>query len=134
MISGKQLHGLKVLTPEGAVGGIIDDLIAEKQTGKIQGFIVNLPGLISATAFLSVRDIRSMDLAGIVIPGKKCLKRMTKDQPLGCALIRIGDIETEYGYITDILLDDKRISAVEVSQGIWSDICQGRRTIPWDKR
>lgn len=47
MISGKQLHGLKVLDKNGIVLGVVQDLLADKQSGIIKGFIINLPGFIS---------------------------------------------------------------------------------------
>lgn len=53
MISGKQLHGLKVLDKNGIVLGVVQDLLADKQSGIIKGFIINLPGFISTLAFLS---------------------------------------------------------------------------------
>lgn len=44
----------------------------------------------------------------------------------------MGEIETAKGYITDILLEPDRISAVEIPRSI-DDIRVGRQTIPWDE-
>lgn len=55
MISGKQLHGLKVLDKNGIVLGVVQDLLADKQSGIIKGFIINLPGFISTLAFYQAK-------------------------------------------------------------------------------
>ena len=47
--------------------------------------------------------------------------------------MRMGEIDTSKGYITDIFLEPDRISAVELSQGVLNDIRKGRETIPWDE-
>lgn len=53
MISGKQLHGLKVLDKNGIVLGVVQDLLADKQSGIIKGFIINLPGLFPPYFFIA---------------------------------------------------------------------------------
>ena len=133
MISGKQLHGLKLLDKNGIVLGVVQDLLADKQSGIIKGFIINLPGFISTVAFLSGQDVLSMDLSGMIVADKSCLKRMSKAKQQDRSSLRMGEIETAKGYITDILLEPDRISAVEISQGVLNDIRVGRQTIPWDE-
>ena len=133
MISGKQLHGLKVLDKNGIVLGVVQDLLADKQSGIIKGFIINLPGFIFTVAFLSGQDVLSMDLSGMIVADKSCLKRMSKAKQQDRSSLRMGEIETAKGYITDILLEPDRISAVEISQGVLNDIRVGRQTIPWDE-
>ena len=134
MISGKQLHGLKVLDQNGIVLGVVQDLLADRQTGMIKGFIINLPGFISSLAFLPGEDVQSMDLSGMIVADKSCLQRMPKAKSAQRSSMRMGEIETSKGYITDILLEADRISAVEISQGVLNDIRMGRQTIPWDER
>lgn len=107
--------------------------MADKQSGIIKGFIINLPGFISTVAFLSGQDVLSMDLSGMIVADKSCLKRMSKAKQQDRSSLRMGEIETAKGYITDILLEPDRISAVEISQGVLNDIRVGRQTIPWDE-
>lgn len=133
MISGKQLHGLKVVDKNGVVLGVVHDLLADRQSGVIKGFIVNLPGFISTSAFLPGKEVVSMDLTGMTIADKGCFQRMPKAKEQQPSLMRMGQIATSKGYITDILLEPDRISAVELSQGVLSDIRKGRETIPWDE-
>ena len=94
MISGKQLHGLKVLDKNGIVLGVVQDLLADKQSGIIKGFIINLPGFISTLAFLSGQDVLSMDLSGMIVADKSCLKRMSKAKQQDRSSLRMGEIET----------------------------------------
>ena len=133
MISGKQLHGLKVVDKNGVVLGVVHDLLADRQSGIIKGFIVNLPGFISTLAFLPGKDVISMDLTGMIIADKDCFQRMPKAKEKQRSLMRMGEIDTSKGYITDIFLEPDRISAVELSQGVLNDIRKGRKTIPWDE-
>ncbi|MBS1348150.1 MAG: hypothetical protein HP052_01565 [Firmicutes bacterium] len=133
MISGKQLHGLKVVDKNGVVLGVVHDLLADRQSGIIKGFIVNLPGFISTLAFLPGKDVISMDLTGMIIADKDCFQRMPKAKEKQRSLMRMGEIDTSKGYITDIFLEPDRISAVELSQGVLNDIRKGRETIPWDE-
>ena len=133
MISGKQLHGLKVVDKNGVVLGVVHDLLADRQSGIIKGFIVNLPGFISTLAFLPGKDVISMDLTGMIIADKDCFQRMPKAKEKQRSLMRMGEIDTSKGYITDIFLEPDRISAVELSQGVLNDISKGRKTIPWDE-
>ena len=133
MISGKQLHGLKVVDKNGVVLGVVHDLLADRQSGIIKGFIVNLPGFISTLAFLPGKEVISMDLTGMIIADKDCFQRMPKAKEKQRSLMRMGEIDTSKGYITDIFLEPDRISAVELSQGVLNDIRKGRETIPWDE-
>lgn len=133
MISGKQLHGLKVVDKNGVVLGVVHDLLADRQSGIIKGFIVNLPGFISTLAFLPGKEVISMDLTGMIIADKDCFQRMPKATEKQRSLMRMGEIDTSKGYITDIFLEPDRISAVELSQGVLNDIRKGRETIPWDE-
>ena len=133
MISGKQLHGLKVVDKNGVVLGVVHDLLADRQSGIIKGFIVNLPGFISTLAFLPGKEVISMDLTGMIIADKDCFQRMPKAKEKQRSLMRMGEIDTSKGYITDIFLESDRISAVELSQGVLNDIRKGRETIPWDE-
>ena len=69
----------------------------------------------------------------MIIADKDCFQRMPKAKEKQRSLMRMGEIDTSKGYITDIFLEPDRISAVELSQGVLNDIRKGRETIPWDE-
>ena len=133
MISGKQLHGLSVKDQNDRKLGVVQDLIANRQSGVIEGFIINIPGFISTTAFLPANKVKKMDLSGMTVENKNCLCRLPKTKFNNTSTLHMGEITTQKGVVTDILLEANKISAVEISQGLLNDIRDGRQTIQWEE-
>ena len=57
MISGKQLHGLRVYDKNGTQVGIVQDMTADRSSGAVRGFIISSTGILSKTAFISSFEI-----------------------------------------------------------------------------
>jgi uncharacterized protein YrrD len=133
MINGKQLHGLRVMDQNGVQLGVVNDLIADKKSGNIWGFIITLPKFISGSAYLPSSEVIQLNLNGVIISGKDSLRRCKKMKNNGTGTLRIGGFISAKGYVTDLLLEKNQIKAVEISQGVLHDIAKGRQTIPWDE-
>lgn len=133
MISGKQLHGLRVVDQSGAVLGVVDSLHADQESGKILGYMITVPGVISASSYVPAGEVINLDLIGMVIPGKSSLHRLRKNKKNPLQALKIDQLSSKRGYVTDVILDKDQINAVEISQGILHDIQSGRQTIPWDE-
>ena len=69
----------------------------------------------------------------VVVAGKGSLHRLRKNKKNPPQALKIDQLSTKRGYVTDILLDKEQINAVEISQGLLHDIRAGRQTIPWDE-
>jgi uncharacterized protein YrrD len=133
MISGKQLHGLRVIDQNGARLGVVDSLHADPSSGKILGFVITVPGVISGTTYLAAEEVISLDLTGLVVPAKSSLRRWRKNKKRPLDILHADRLSSKKGYVTDIMMDKDRINAVEISQGILHDIQEGRQTIPWNE-
>lgn len=133
MIRGKQLHGLRVIDKNGQELGVVQEVLANESEGRILGFIIAVPGFIVSSAFLPIEQAVHIDLAGLVISNKESLKSMRKMKKMGISALRINELTSQKGYVTDVLVENDKIEAVELSQGLVNDIREGRQTIPWDK-
>jgi len=134
MISGKQLHGLRVIDQNRNELGVVDDLLADRDSGKILGFIITLPGILANSAYIPATDVLSLDLTGLVIPDKSSIHRIKKNRKEGNTALRMGRFTSSKGYITDIIVQKDHIDAVEITQGLLNDIREGRKIIPWNER
>ncbi len=132
MISGKQLHGLRVLDVNGREIGSVQDMVADRNSGAMRGFIITCLGLISHTAFVPAESVLRLDLSGMVISGKDALRRLPRNQR-DLHDLHLGELTSAKGHVTDILLDSSRITAAELSQGFVADIRSGRQIFPWEE-
>ncbi len=133
MISAKQLHGLKVKDKNHNELGIVMDFLAEKSSGKIQGFIIDLPGLIAKKAFLTQDKVVRLDLSGLYIEDKNSFSRSKKIKQKNSSVLRMHQVNSERGAVKDLFLEKGQIMAAEVSGGVFMDMREGRQTIPWEE-
>lgn len=132
MISGKQLHGLRVFDAEGAALGRIQDIIADGRSGAVRGYIVSADGIISGVYFILAAEVATLDInglrlkSGISVRKRRIVKRGPNE-------LHLGELTSAKGCVTDILIDQGRIAAVELSQGLLSDIRLGRQIFLWEE-
>jgi uncharacterized protein YrrD len=133
MISGKQLHGLKVKDKNHHELGIVVDLLVEKTSGTIEGFIVDLPGIIAKRAFVAKENVERLDLTGLYVSSKVSFSSIKKTKHNRDAFLRMNEVQSGKGIVKDLFLEKEQIVAAEVSMGILSDMREGRNTIPWEQ-
>lgn len=138
MISGKQLHGLKVKDSKNQDLGIVVDLLAERTSGEIKGFIIDQPGIITRRAFVPYQQVRRCDLSGLYVEDKSSLcnmKKYSKDNLPNDkdAVLRMHEVASARGAVKDVFLEKEKIVAAEVSGGVFMDMREGRQTIPWEE-
>jgi uncharacterized protein YrrD len=132
MITGKQLHGLQVLTKDGLAIGTIDQIVAKKNNGRVIGFMISKPGFFSSNLFVPVEKVLDIGLNGLIIANKDILKKIKRTDVNRDSAFWMDELKSDMGHITDVIVEDNQIKEVEVSQGLINDIKNGRQTIPWD--
>ncbi len=130
MISGKQLHGLRVIDENGGEVGRAEDIVADPDSGVIRGFIVIGRGLIPRRIFVPARLVVSLSLRGMVVRDSASLRRGGKRRG---GELRLGELTSGKGRVTDVFLEKERIAGAELSLGLVRDISNGRRVFPWDQ-
>jgi len=131
MISGKQLHGLRVYDKNGTQVGIVQDMTADRSSGAVRGFIISSTGILSKTAFIPSSRVLHLDEYGMVICGRGKAKKAALQRENG--EMHLGELVSSKGHVTDIFLEKDRIWAAELSQGLLADINAGRQIYPWDE-
>ena len=133
MITGKQLHGLQVLSKDGVAIGTVDEIVAKKNNGRVIGFMISKPGLFSSALFVPIDKVINIGLQGLIIANKDSLQKIKKSSKEVDSALRMDEMNSDKGHVTDVIVDGNQIKEVELSQGLINDISDGRQTIPWDK-
>ena len=133
MITGKQLHGLQVLAKNGAAMGTVDEIVAKKNNGRVIGFMISKPGLFTSSLFIPVENVIDIGLQGLIVADKSSMQKIKKFRKERESALRMDEMNSDKGHVTDVIVDNDQITAVELSQGLINDIRNGRQTIPWDK-
>lgn len=138
MLTGRQLHGLAVLSRDGAELGRVRDVIAERESGSIAGFFVESSGLLSRELYLPAAAVEQLDLGGVIVRDKSALMRMPKQLPgepqlalRGSRLLRAGG--GDGGTVADILVENNMVCGLEISQGLLGDLRHKRRFLPRER-
>ena len=135
MLTGRQLIGLIVRdNASGKRVGRVCDIYADAASGQLRGFGVAGDALLSRTMLLPTSAIESIGLSG-VIADTSALKRLrTKNDTILAwrgALLRSA-LGKDLGVVSDVILNEGRIAALEISGGLLADITDRRSVVAWD--
>lgn len=135
MLTGRQLTGLIVRdSASGKKVGRICDIYGDLNSGRIRGFGVAGDAVLSRTMLLPASAVESIGLAG-VIADTAALKRLgaKKDTVLAWrgALLR-SPLGQDLGVVSDVILNEGRIAALEISGGLLADVADRRSVVAWD--
>lgn len=131
MLTGRQLTGLVIRdSGSGAIIGRVCDIFGDLTSGQIRGFGVRADKLFARTMLLPASAVESIGVNGMIADAA-ALKPLhaNSDTVFACrgAFLR-SPVGKELGVVSDVILDDGRIAAFEVSGGLLADV-SGRRSV-----
>jgi len=135
MMTGRQLTGLLVRDrASGKKAGRISDIYADQHSGQIRGFGVAGDGFLSRPMLLPASAVESIGLNGF-IADTSALKRLSarndRVSDWRGASLR-SELGRELGVVSDVILDEGRVAALEISGGLLSDVSERRSLVSWD--
>ena len=135
MLTGRQLIGLRVRdSGSGKNLGRISDIFADAASGQVRGFAVAGEAWLSRTMFLPAFAVESIGLGGVMAEAA-ALKRLPNRAQTATswrgAVLR-SSRGRDLGVVSDVVLDEGRIAALEISGGLWADAADRRSLVAWD--
>ncbi len=131
MLSGRQLKGLVVKSATGMEIGRIMDLVFDKRSGGLCGFIVNDNGLISKNRYLPLESVQDISLQGVISDKKKFRTTLSPHLATLSSLKWRGslihdELGRDKGSVADVLIQDGNLAGFEVSNGMIGDLFHRR--------
>lgn len=131
MLYGRQLAGLPVYTEDNVYFATVKGYAADSE-GVLQYLLINCRGLLGRDMRLPAEQIKELSIKGVFLKkGKKLAKaphNKPKDEYIGACVYNCSG--ACLGNISDVLLADRRIYAVELSGGLYDDLLNGRKELP----
>lgn len=136
-----EVIGLPVICAEnGKMAGIIKDIIFCPKTKEVKAFLLEKRGHELGKKAVLLKDVLSVGRDAVVVNDYTCLNSLKK-------LIRNNELKDkgeikglkvytksgeDLGIVKDVLFDYKKglIEGVEISDGLFQDIVQGRNLLP----
>jgi len=139
MLSGRELRGLIVYAGlQREVAGRVRDVYVEEPSGAILGLAIEATGLRPRSLYVELAAVQEISKNGVIGPNKKSLKSPPKGLEsvsqkgwLGSRLL--DERGQDKGTVADILVKNGRISGLEISAGILSDLQSRRDFLPWEQ-
>lgn len=135
MLTGRQLLGLTVRDKaSGKRAGRICDIFGDVGSGRIRGFGVAGDNLISRPMLLPASAVESIGIQGVIADVSSMKRLRAKDDTLLAwrgALLR-SEQGKDLGVISDVVLDEGRVAALEISGGLLADVADRRSVVSWD--
>lgn len=141
MLKGRQIKGLKVITfNDGKKVGRVEDLLIDPEKGMLQAIIIENRSILKNAKYVELGHIVSVGRDAVIISGMDAvlddqndLTRLSWQNRLEKNVFSVEG--TDIGTIQDILFDfpGGRVLGLEMSGGLWADLNQGRKMIPWQQ-
>ncbi|ATW23971.1 PRC-barrel domain-containing protein [Candidatus Formimonas warabiya] len=140
MFKGRQIKGLRVITfGDGKEIGRVEDLLINTETGMLQGFVIENRSILKNAKYVQLGHVVSVGRDAVMITS---IEDVQDDHDNSvCKLSWQNRLEknvfskegTDIGTVQDIFfeLPEGRILGIEMSGGIWADLNQGRKMVPW---
>lgn len=135
MLTGRQLLGLTVRdNASGKRAGRICDIYGDPSSGQIRGFGVSGDALFSRPMLLPASAVESIGIAGVIADVSSMKRLRAKDDTVlawrGALLRSKGG--NDLGVVSDVILHEGRIAALEISGGVLADVADRRSVVSWD--
>jgi uncharacterized protein YrrD len=135
MLTGRQLLGLTVRdNSSGKSAGRICDIFGDPKSGRIRGFGVSGDTLFSRQMLLPASAVESIGIRGVIADVSSMKRLRAKGDTLLAwrgALLR-SEQGKDLGIISDVILDEGRVAALEISGGVLADVADRRSVVSWD--
>lgn len=140
MLKGRQIKGLRVITfDDGKEVGRVEDLLIDGESGMLLGLVIENRGILKNAKYVEREQIVSVGRDAVMISGmgavlddvQNLLHKLSWQNRLEKNVFSSDG--TDIGTMQDILFDfpEGRVLGIEMSGGIWADLNQGRKMIPW---
>jgi uncharacterized protein YrrD len=139
LLKGQQIIGQKVMTlKDGREIGRVEDLIVDDSEGYLKGIVLENRSILRNAKIIPWNHLVQVGRDALIISGQEDVLDEAND--LNSLLWRkntgknvISITGTEIGTIKDLVFDKNtgKILGFELSGGIWADLNQGRKMIPW---
>lgn len=140
MLKGRQIKGLRVLTyNDGKEVGRVEDLLIDREKGMLKAIIIDKPSILKNAKYVELEHIVNIGRDAVMISGidavlddQNDLNKMSWQKKLEKNVFSVEG--TDIGTIQDVVFEfpPGRISGIEMSGGLWADLNQGRKVIPWE--
>ncbi|MGI6684997.1 MAG: PRC-barrel domain-containing protein [Bacillota bacterium] len=142
MLKGRQIKGLRVITfHDGKEVGRVGDLLIDTENGMLQAITIESRSILKNSKIIKREHIVQVGRDAVMIDGMEAVEDYNQDElnklswqsNLGKNVFsREG---ADIGTVQDILFDfpEGRVLGIEMSGGIWADLNQGRKMIPWQQ-
>jgi uncharacterized protein YrrD len=142
LLKGRQIKGLRVITfHDGKEVGRVGDLLIDEENGMLRGLTIENRGILKNTKYVKREQIVRVGRDAVMINGMDAVEDYHPDKQTGLfwhqkvgqnVFSREG---TDIGTVQDIIFDfpEGRVVGIEMSGGIWADLNQGRKMIPWQQ-
>ena len=135
MLTGRQLLGLTVRdNASGKKVGRICDIIGDPVSGRIRGFGVSGAAFLSRTMLLPASAVESIGIRGVIADVSSMKRLWAKDDTVLAwrgALLR-SELGNDLGVVSDVILDEGKVAALEISGGVLADVADRRTVVSWD--
>lgn len=122
--------------------GIVKDILLNQELRRVKAIMIETKGYSITKKAIKVEDIRKLGKDAVIVDDRTCVKNL-KNVDFGHPLKSIGkdvlDVLRIYtkngedlGIVKDILIDfgTAHVEGMEISDGIFHDIVQGRKILP----
>ena len=135
MLTGRQLIGLSIRDKaSGEKIGRICDIYGNMTNGQILGYGVAIEKLFSKTMLLPASAVESIGINGMIADAAALKPLRTKYETVlayrGSMLY--SALGRELGVVSDVILGDGRIAALEISGGLLADVVGRRTLVSWN--
>ena len=135
MLTGRQLLGLTVRdNASGKKVGRICDIFGDPVSGRIRGFGVSGAAFLSRTMLLPASAVESIGIRGVIADVSSMKRLWAKDDTVLAwrgALLR-SELGNDLGVVSDVILDEGKVAALEISGGVLADVADRRTVVSWD--
>lgn len=139
MYQGRNIKGLKVITfNHGKKVGWVEDLLIDLEKGELKAIIIEKRSILKNAKYVDIGNIISFGRDAVIISGLDAVRddlndlvKMSWQNKVEKDVLSLAG--TAMGTIQDILFEfpTGQIVGIEMSGGIWADLNQGRKMIPW---
>jgi uncharacterized protein YrrD len=142
MRRASDLLGLPVFTREDRELGTVREILVDLERGLLCALVMPVkvlaePELIPADKVLSMGlDSVLLPRENIILEGEEAneLRRGKFSLEQMRSLTVVTDADSRLGNVQDLILDQCRVVALELSDGLIQDVFQGRETVAWPSR
>ena len=135
MLTGRQLLGLTVRdNASGKNVGRICDIFGDPASGRIRGFGVSGAAFLSRTMLLPASAVESIGMRGVIADVSSMKRLRAKDDTVLAwrgSLLR-SELGKDLGVVSDVILNEGKVAALEISGGVLADVADRRTVVSWD--